>query len=334
MAPHIGHNISVEIANNLLYYFNGGDKMRLREVFAICIDANNTWVDLSFEEKKGAGDIKYYVLKNIVDIKKCLEKLDRIKAFSVYIEAIRKTSIAFEQSKGTAYFDGSAKNSLNSAYNRLRDKILTIAEVSESIEYEHNNNGFDVKLPPNMSLSDLSKCAKDLDQIFSTCPLLKKHNSIISFSSVDVGSVWLTFLVTGSSVALILSMVAALIDKAIIIRSHQLTAKEAEEKVRSLALGNEMLETTKRIYNEMGAALLEKECKTLAEKNDISDPEDFERLKHSTKLLAEWMGKGMEIYASIQATPETKATFPPIETQSLPDKAISLLTDGSTPTNE
>ena len=90
----------------------------------------------------------------------------------------------------------------------------------------------------------------------------------------------------------------------------------------------------KRIYNEMGAALLEKECKTLAEKNDISDPEDFERLKHSTKLLAEWMGKGMEIYASIQATPETKATFPPIETQSLPDKAISLLTDGSTPTNE
>jgi len=176
MAPHIGHNISVEIANNLLYYFNGGDKMRLREVFAICIDANNTWVDLSFEEKKGAGDIKYYVLKNIVDIKKCLEKLDRIKAFSVYIEAIRKTSIAFEQSKGTAYFDGSAKNSLNSAYNRLRDKILTIAEVSESIEYEHNNNGFDVKLPPNMSLSDLSKCAKDLDQIFSTCPLLKKED--------------------------------------------------------------------------------------------------------------------------------------------------------------
>ena len=71
----------------------------------------------------------------------------------------------------------------------------------------------------------------------------------------------------------------------------------------------------------------------LAEEHNISDPEDLGRLRNSIQLMADWMDKGMEVYASIQAPEETKAVFPPIEKQTLPEGIIGLLTEGTDSTS-
>lgn len=301
--------------------------MRLQEICTICKDVLNSWPRLALEEKKDSTDSSYYVLANIEDVKAILKQLESINCFNDNIAAIRRTSVDFELNRGKGYINKNSRITLTAEYNTLKTKVVAINELFDSVDYKQNENGLDIKLPPNISLAELSKCTRDLDKVFSTCPILSKQEGEISFTAVDVGSAWLTFAVAGASIAL-LKAVAELVDKAIIIRSHNLSCQQQKEQVRSLEMGNEMLDTIVKVHEEMGAKLLNKMCAELAEKNSITEAEDRERIRNSIQLLSDWMGKGMEIYASIQSAPEVKAVFPPIEKQALPSGRISLLTDG------
>lgn len=140
---------------------------------------------------------------------------------------------------------------------------------------------------------------------------------------------WLTFLVVGGAAVVTLRLIAELVDKALVIRSHYLTTQEQEEKIRTLQLGNDALENAMDINKQITKGLLSKVSGELADEHGISEPEDVVRLQRSVQLMADWMNKGMEVYASIQAPEETKAVFPPIEKQSLPEGVIALLTDGT-----
>ena len=107
----------------------------------------------------------------------------------------------------------------------------------------------------------------------------------------------------------LLSMIAVLVDKAIILRSHYLTTKEQAEQIRKLNMGNEFLENFININENIGKRLLENICDDLAAMHEINSPEDKERLKNSIQLLSDWMGCGLEIYACIQSLAEIKAVF-------------------------
>ena len=299
--------------------------MRLQEVYAICQNVQNSWCDLAFEEKKGTGNITYYKLSNADNVRGILRDLDPITSFSSNIEKVRKTSVGFTQPTVEVNLDQRAKSILQTEYQRLLNKVLTITELFESLNYSQTENGLDIKMPPQLSLSDFSKCTKDLNTIFSTCPLFSKTDNTITLSAVDVGSIWLSFVIGGAAIATVLGMVAALVDKALIIRSHYLTTKEQVEKVRSLKLGNDMVERMEKDFETIGKKLIETHSEELCKQYDIKDPEDFERMKNSLNLLTDWMNKGMEVYASIKTPDEVKCVFPPIETQLLSIDKIALL---------
>lgn len=299
--------------------------MRLQEVYFICKREYSSWPELKIENRKATGGGTYYSLTNIEEIKELLSNLDVIDVLSENIMQIRKTCTGFEQATGGSYLDVNSRNDLLKYYNLLNDRVGTIVGLFMSMGYMQAADGFDVKLPPNLSLSDLSKCAKDLDSIFSGCPLLTKLDGTITLAAVDVGSIWLSFLVGGVATVGILTMIAALVDKAIIIRSHYLSTEEQAEKIRSLKLGNDALETAEKLNRDVSKALLDRVASELADEHDIKEPEDVERLKHNIQVFADWMGKGLEVYAAVKAAPETKAVFSPIEVQSLPETALKLL---------
>lgn len=289
----------------------------------------DSWHKLSFEEKRTTSGNYYYKLTNSAEIKAILSDLREIDSLEETIDTIQKTSVGFTQTVGDIDLEQRAKNNLVAEYLKLEDKVITITKLLETFNYTQCANGFDVKLPPEISLSDLSKCTKDLNTVFSTCPLLANMDGTISFSAVDVGSVWLSFVVGGAAVSAVLTMIAILVDKALIIRSHYLTTKEQAEKIQSLKMSNEMLENAKRINEEIGECLLEKVCHELAEEYHISEAEDMKKLENAIELLANWMSKGMEVYASVQTASETKAVFPPVERQSLSASVIARLTEGN-----
>lgn len=288
-----------------------------------------SWVGISFEEVRGAGNISYFKLNRPDEIRENLLRLEKFELFTEDIAGIRRTALGFEQSTGEITVDSNGKAQLLSFYQRLRNKIITVIELFDSVNYNCESEGFDIKLPNGISLSDLSKCARDLDTIFSTCPLFAGHQDTITFKAVDVGSIWLSFVVGGAAAVGILRLIAELVDKAIVIRSHYLSSRAQEEQVRGLNLGNELLEGMIESHKTVQKALLEKACVELAEQNELKDPEELERLRNSINLLSEWMNKGMEIYASVQASPEVKAVFPPIEKQALPEGAVGMLTGGN-----
>ena len=302
--------------------------MRLQEVFYICKKVHTVWPEPIFEERKASANTSYQVLKNTDEIVAVLSELEVISSLSGTIADIRKISVYLGVLPGQASFDGGMKNTFLKQYSLLKTQVLTIVELFESMNYAQTSEGFDVKLPPQITLAELSRCTKDLDTIFSGCPFLAKAEGTIAFSAVDVGSVWLSFVIGGVAVAGILKMIADIVDKALRIRSHYLTTKEQEERVRSLNLGNEVLEQQKEINETVAKKLLDQVTNELAKDYDISEPEEIGRIKHSVDLLSQWMSKGMEIYAAIQAAPEVKAVFSPIEQQTLPMETIKLLNGG------
>ena len=303
--------------------------MRLQEIYYICRTVQESWNDLSFDEVKAAGNATYYKLKNADAVREILADLDTIESFQETIASIRNRSYGFAQSSGEITIDPRVKSALLGDYQKLYTKVSTITELFESLDYRQDSEGFDIKLPPDISLSDLSKCTKDLDTIFSTCPLFTNQENKIKFTAVDVGSMWFTFLVIGTTAVITLRLIAELVDKALVIRSHYLTSREQEERVRSLQLGNDALENAMAVNKQITKGLLTKVSTELAEEHNITNPEDLGRLRNSIQLMADWMDKGMEVYASVQAPEETKAVFPPIEKQTLPEGIIGLLTDGT-----
>lgn len=307
--------------------------MRLQEVYSICKNVQEEWCSLSFEEKKIPGGV-YYRLINADRIRYILATLEEIESFSECISSIKIKSPGFEQVTGDITIEQRSKSNLEAAYHQLENKVVTITELFESLNYKQNSSGFDIKLPPDITLSDLSKCTKDLSTIFSTCPLFSNAEGTITFSSVDVGSVWLSFVVGGAATIGILTMIAALVDKALIIRSHRLTTKEQSEKIRTLQLSNDILENANEVNKTITKSLLDKVSTDLANDHNITEPEDIGRLKTSIQLLSDWMNKGMEIYAAVEAPTETKAVFPSVEVQSLPENTLALLTSGNDSTEE
>ena len=303
--------------------------MRLQEIYYICRNVKEAWIDLSFDEAKAAGNVTYYRLKNADEVREILAALSDIESLKETIAAVRNRSLGFLQHTGSITVEYNVKPALVGDYQRLYTKVSTITDLFESLDYRQDSEGFDIKLPPDISLSDLSKCTKDLDTIFSQCPLFTNQDSDIRFTSVDVGSVWLTFLVVGGAAVVTLRLIAELVDRALVIRSHYLTTQEQEEKIRTLQLGNDALENAMAINKQITKGLLAKVSTELAEEHNISDPEDLGRLRNSIQLMTDWMDKGMEVYASIQAPEETKAVFPPVEKQSLPESIVALLTAGA-----
>lgn len=300
--------------------------MRLQEIYYVCKNVIELWPEPAFEEKRATGGAVYYVLKNTGAIVDTLNKLDEATFLAERIERVRMTAIRFQQLEGIATFDGSAKNTFSKEYNELKIGVRTVVDMFWSMNYAQNSDGFDIKLPPNMSLADLSKCAKDLDTIFKQCPILTRLEGAITLTDVDVGSIWLTFAIAGASVA-ILKGIAELVDKAMIVRSHYLTTKTQMEAIRGLKIANDILEQQKNVSIVFGNALLEKAASELSEKHSITDPEEMGHVKRSIELLSNWMGKGMEVYAAIQAPPDVKAVFSPIEKQALPEETMKLLAE-------
>lgn len=119
-----------------------------------------------------------------------------------------------------------------------------------------------------------------------------------------------------------------------IIRSHYLTTKEQVEIVRSLKLGKVMLERMEKDFEAIGKKLIETHSEELYKQYDVKDPEDLERMKNSFNLLTDWMGKDMEVYASIKSPDKVKRVFPPIETQLLSINKIALLGEQNSPSEE
>lgn len=305
--------------------------MRLSEVYFICKNALDNWVDPAFNEYPRNGTPSDYSLQNTEELREIVNPLRQVDCLQETIAYIGENFHDLDDPPYHEYFNSATKVQGNYQIQNLKRQIATICNLYESmgLSIEDDQTGFDVKLPAGISLEEISRCTHDLDLILNKCPIFSGIDSTVSFERTDVGSFWLTFFVAGLATYSFLEALAHLIDKAIIIRSHHLTVKEHEIRVQELGLSAEAAESLTKAYTEMSEKLLEKAVQELAQEHDVKSPEDQERVRAAIKALSDWMDKGLQIYPSLSAPQEVKAVFPPLERQALGEAEIKMLTSSS-----
>lgn len=295
--------------------------MRVQEVFYLINRALDEWKAPLFSEVTSQSGAVSYTLRNAADLVRILDPLRPFPEISTKIDTIYGTDKTFYKGT-TGAFTQQERNAVITAMNGIKSNLLTMKSMCEALGVESVSSGFDIKLPPNMTLSELSKCARDLDNIFNQCPILKSDDEEVVLRGVDIGSIWITFSIIGAGAAtsfFILKNIAAMVDKIMVIREHAAICKQQEEIARQMKIGSDALKTIADANSTIIKSLTQKCAEELASENNIDSNDDIEHIRGSLDMLRGWIDKGMEVYAAIEAPKEIKAAFPPLETQALPD---------------
>lgn len=299
--------------------------MRIQEMFYLVNHALETWVEPEFSELKKDGRTVGYSCKNAPQIVALLEPLRPFQEIEEQIEIIYSTDNTFR--KGVVGdFTSREASQIMHAMSNIEDSLATIQRMCETLGVEAESSGFDIKLPPNITLSELADCTKDLNIVFSQCPLLQSDGEQIKLRGVDVGSSWLTFTIIGDAVAnLITHTMATIVGKVNALRAQALKLKQYEEVVKQTEYKTELLKQIVETNTTVMKDLTNKAAHELAQERDITDPEDIERIRVTLDLLRDWTDKGMAVYAAIAAPEEIRAEFPSLETQAFSDFAVKRL---------
>lgn len=248
--------------------------------------------------------------------KEAIERLYSIEAFKyitqkIYesVPVIYRNSDSWEQaSKGTTF---------ESDMVDLIKEMRGVIHVYESLGYQEGDLGIDIKMPKG-DFSDFVSDVKSLEYIFTQCPLLKAEDGEIKFNSVDVGSTWLTFLVVGAGALVLAKNVAALIDKALILKSHFETTKQQEELLRTSKTKNDILDMAAQTFKTLHETTMNQILDELeGEEVQFNNPEERDKTKVALEKMVNLLDKGMEIYASIDSPKEIQVLFPPLESERL-----------------
>lgn len=287
--------------------------MRLYTIYKLCKeninDLENCQMQYSFENSSSI--INIYGWNRA---KEALYNLYAIKAFRDIIIKIYDDVPVLYREKDEWKIKSNATN-INENMIILINRMQGIIEVYESFGFDEGKIGIDIKMPGS-NFSDFVSNIKSLEYIINQCPLLKRDDSEIKFNNVDVGSTWLTFIVVGTGAVVLAKNIAALVDKAIIIKSHWNQTKEQEEQLRTMGLANDVLETTINSYKILNEAYMDKALDELEEEcSDYKNGEERDKTKMALGKMVDLLDKGMEIYSSANSPKEIQTLFPPLETE-------------------
>lgn len=183
--------------------------------------------------------------------------------------------------------------------------------------------GFDIKMPPVDDFSEFAGYINDFNRFLSQCPYLKFEDESISFKKVDLGSIWLEFLINnpigataaGVGASKLLLNLIKIVDECVKIKSHIITCKQQEEMMRSAKIKNDALENLIEQNNKLIEIISINCAEELSEKlgkpeNEHDYNETKNSLAFSLRLLSKLMANGLEICASIDSSQEVKDLFP------------------------
>ena len=210
-------------------------------------------------------------------------------------------------------------NRINLNKSKLVASMINVIDLYESMGLNAEEQmGLDIKLPKCEDFFDFKKCIDELEFILYKCPFFKIEGEDLKFKSLDVGSMWLNFLVIGVSIgatSILLNNIAAFLDKCIAVRSHKVTVAQQELQLQSMTMEEEqkehLLKGIQQIYQAQVDVIiseLEKETNV-----DLRDGEERGVVSQAFDKANALIDKGLQIYSTIDSPKEIKALFEPIE---------------------
>lgn len=306
-------------------------ELKLYNAYYICNNLIGIFKNLKISKNTGQNNV-YYV-ENWDEYTNALKTLRTVPIFKDISDKLYELIPVFIREQSRPSIDTQTRNNLIDANNNLICKVETIIELYESMNILEKEKGIDVKIPNCQDLKEYIKYLNDIDFVFSQCPYLLHKDETIKFSSVDVGSNWLTFIIEvsagASTLFYVLNNLAKIVNKAMILKSHYNSIKEQEENLKIACQKRELAEDEKEIFNTLKKYYIKEISDSL--ENEIAPLEDGEqrgKLEKSLEKLSNLLDKGVEIYASLDTPKNVQLLFPAIDKQEkIPDSVLNYLED-------
>lgn len=301
--------------------------MKLYNVYRLCKQNIKFFKKQNFNKKEVNNNQITYELKNWTEFRTQLKVIRKIPVLTDYVNDYFNTIPVFLQDEGIIELSSQTATKLNSIKFSICSRMQTIIDLYENMNISNGGNGVDIKMPPCDDLKDYISYLKDIDFIFSQCPFLQYENEIIKFDSVDVGSNWLKLAIATTSTCMILTGVAALVDKALILRSHYISIQQQEETLKSIQIKNELSKEQIETFNLLRATYMKDAISSLEKDlGELDNPEERDKAERSLEKLELLLEKGCEIYATLDSPEEIQSLFPEIQGNlELPDNIMKYL---------
>lgn len=303
--------------------------MRLYNIYYVCCtcrDGLDRNVGIGITRDSGNRITEY----RVIGWSKLKAILNQLNSISFMRDAVQKVYFAIDpldRDDEQPLLSSQRKEKFDIAIDELKISLETIEKLYESLDIGESKAGIDVKIPKCSSLKEYTDYLKEIEFIFSQCPYLLRSDEEIKFNNVDVGSQWLSFILATSGTFVILNNLAALVNKALEIKSKFLLLKQQNELLKAMRLKNEVGEEVTDVFKKMKQMLLSDSVNDLeSELGELQDGEERGKVEKTLEKMVMLMDKGVEIYSSIETPNEIKALFPANENNPiLPDNIIKLL---------
>ena len=210
-------------------------------------------------------------------------------------------------------------------YSRLEKisiKCDAILELAESILPQEVENTISIKLPVEISLSEIELLAKDFSAFFDvlfSSPKLKECGSV-KFYGVEAGSSWLYLLVPVSA----MKIVNIIVDGIYNIYNSYLKIQHMKAELEKIKFENEMLSDIKKVVR----ALSENTVHLINDDQELGlDAESERKLSRNLENIIKLFNTGVRIYPSLAAPTEERN-----KTNEMISHIENLLTDINKPT--
>jgi len=269
---------------------------------------------------------QHVTIKNWEEVCNTLRKLDEYDFIHFYTQQIFQLGEAFLSPAKELQLTKGIFSTFSAHLGTLIDTLITMREMILAFSPQDEEAQINIKLPEQMSLSEMSEYVSEINLIFNKMQAFRKINNSEDFilQRVDAGSTWLIISV---AVPTIIATIGAAVKVAKQIQDMLIKHRIATEQIRVLKSGANVLETIEKELTEK----ITKECNAKAEDFNTEhelglNPEEIGTLSKGFGKLAYLLFKGVEIYASLAAPPEVTAAFPAQEIQPLLDIKKALLT--------
>lgn len=288
--------------------------MRLYNVYYLCKVSIDGIKGLDYRKNdypNGQSDITVLGWKKAVQSYEIVSEIDFLKE---EVEVLQAAIPAYAQNAEDPNVSMATYNAIRSWNYQLLTKIQAIIDLHESVgDTVEAQAGIDIKIPKCDSFKEYIQYLKDLDFVFSQCPLISQSSEEIVFNTVDVAPMWLSFFIKAEKGQnYILSTLSKMTEVAMKVKSNWVVVKQQEAILKRLQqsneIGAEVLEAYKKVKNAMlddSVTDLETACES-----QITNPEDRDRAARSIEIFAQLIEKGAEIYCSINTPEEIKVQFP------------------------
>lgn len=305
-------------------------EMRLYNIYYLCKEL----IDI-FKQNRTSIDNKrdVYEISDLENYWSAIDSLQNIALFKSTIEHFYDIIPVYAKNENNIKVSIDIYRNFESLNKTIINQMSVIIDLYESMNISKNPVGIDIKVPTCEDLKEYIKYLNEIDFIFTQCPYLLHKDETIKFSTVDVGSQWINFIIELSvgSVATfyILNNLALILDKIVMLRSHYKSVKQQEEALKIAKNKAELSESEKEIFDTLKRHYMSEITTSL--ENEISPLEDGDqrgRLEKSLGKLCSLLDRGVEIYASIDTPNDIQVLFPTLnEQEKLPEAILKYIED-------